>query len=271
MGGFFIRKLAGAACVGVQLQKLLPLLVHLGGVHWGKGHFRPLLISSVVGNLLTIIFYGLQYSNMEAADAGLFAIIMASILAIETVGLLLFVLTSPPVTEKNMASAMPPGKTPNSFVSNIVSRTVAFVSGLMTIVALRDLFAPGYILPFIPYDDIFLEWTNAFIHSPPEGSPEESQHGLQAALYIGDRFASQWLALQVFILCIHKFASAFGVRYKANGEGQAKCRLMWRPQAVSDAMLLLVFRLFQPAAVSASCDLRWHLMLIAYEGFILGK
>jgi hypothetical protein len=34
---------------------------------------------------------------------------------------------------------------------------------------------------------------------------------------------------------------------------------------------LMLLRMFTPAAMTASLDLRWHLMMVAYEMFILCK
>ena len=98
---------------------------------------------------------------------------------------------------------MPEGKTPQSYVSNIVTRTVVIISSLMTILSLRDLFFPGMILEYIiPRDDIYLEWTNALYHSPPNDTPESIQYGLLSSLYIGDKFVSQLCALHILLLCL---------------------------------------------------------------------
>ena len=140
----------------------------------------------------------------------------------------------------------------------------------MVLVAGRDLFFPGEILDFIPRDDIYLEWTNSFLHSPPEGTPEAAENGLTREFYVADKFLSQYMALHILILCAYKFISAFGVRYGSDGSGMVKSRMIWKAQAVGDALILFLFRLFSPAALTASLDLRWHLMFIAYATFILG-
>jgi hypothetical protein len=165
---------------------------------------------------------------------------------------------------------MPEGKTPESVTSRIVARTVAAVSTCMALIAARDLFMPGYILP-LPRDDIYLEWTNALLHSPPQGSVEEEEHGLEAALYIGDKFVSQLMALNILILCAYKFYSGFFIKFGSDGSGLIKCKMIWHTQCIGDVLILLMLRIFSSAALTASLDLRWHLMLVAYEGFILGE
>ena len=51
--------------------------------------------------------------------------------------------------------------------------------------------------------------------------------------------------------------------------GLVSSKMIWKAQAFGDMLLLGMLRLFTPAAKSASLDLRWHLMLVAYEAFIL--
>lgn len=123
----------------------------------------------------------------------------------------------------------------------------------------------------IPRDDIYLEWTNALLHSPPQGSVEEEEQGLEAALYIGDKFVSQFMALNILILCAYKFYSAFFIKFGSDGSGLIKCKMIWHAQCIGDVLILLMLRIFSSAALTASLDLRWHLMLVAYEGFILGE
>mmetsp|Transcript_33849 Transcript_33849/g.62678 ORF Transcript_33849/g.62678 Transcript_33849/m.62678 type:complete len:204 (-) Transcript_33849:265-876(-) len=164
---------------------------------------------------------------------------------------------------------LPAGKSPSSVPSRIVARTVTIASGAIALVAFRDLCFPGQIMSAIPRDDVYLEWTNAFFHSPPSGTVEAEENGLEAPLYIGDKFISQLLALHLLVSCIHKFASSFLIRTGKDGSGEVKGKIYWRSQALGDGMLLFIFRLFAPAAKSASLDLRWHLMTIGYETFIL--
>lgn len=269
MGGFFVRKLAGAASIGVHLQKLWPMLMHPTSAQWIQGHFRPMLTAAVVGNMMICAFYGLYLGDLDAASAGELPRALMALLMFESL-VISYYLRTQKVEKPREAIAMPEGKTPDSFLSNIVTRTVAIVSGATAVIALRDLILPGHIIPFLPRDDIYLEWTGAFFHSPPEDSPEAYDQGLQAPLYIGDRFMSQYAALHLLILCLYKFVSAFHVRYGSDGSGEIKCRMIWKSQAVAAALVLFVVRVFQPAAKSASLDMRWHLMCIAYEGFILG-
>ncbi|KAL7463460.1 hypothetical protein ACHAXS_003911 [Conticribra weissflogii] len=174
---------------------------------------------------------------------------------------------------------------PRSLPSRIVGRTVLIVSSLILLVSGRDLFFPGTILSFLPRDDIYLEWTGAFLHSPPPDSVEADEQGLEAPLFAGDKFVSQLMGLYLCLGCLLKFVSAFGWskgnRYmgtiagkrvqNVERSGVVSSRLIWKTQAFGDMMLLGMLRLFTPAAKTASLDLRWHLMLVAYEMFILGE
>ena len=269
MGGFFVRKVAGAACTGVHLQKLFPMLMHPDGAQWIRGHFRPYLFTALFSNLAIALFYASYLSDLDAAEASELPRAFIALLLVESLTIYYYLRTSR-VKKATEAVAMPEGKTPYSFTSNILSRTVAIVSGCISVIAFRDLFFPGYIIPLLPRDDIYLEWTNAFIHSPPDNYPEAYDHGLESPLHIGDKFISQLAALNLLILCAYKFVSAFFIRYGSDGSGHLKCKMIWKPQAIADAMLLFTFRVFQPPALSASLDIRWHLMCIAYEMFIVG-
>lgn len=268
MGGFFVRKLAGASAVGVHLQKLVPMLVHYSESQWAMGHFRPLLAVGLFGNLAIAALYSSFMKELKNAGAEKLPMLIMAVLLMESLVFAFFLVQTRSST--GIAKAMPEGKTPASFTSNIVSRTVAIVTTAMSVIAIRDLFFPGYILGFIPRDDIYLEWTNALSHSPPEGSPEAFEYGLEAPFYIGDKFISQFAALHVLILSAYKFCTAFFIRFGSDGSGEIKSKIIWRTQALCGALILFTFRIFQPAAQSASLDLRWHLMMIAYETFILG-
>lgn len=270
MGGFFVRKVAGAAAVGVHLQKLVPLLVHPTGAQWALGHFRPFLTVTLIGNVCIWLFYAMYWDVLAANGAKELPLFFMALLSIETAVIAAYLLLSRP-TKKGHAVALPEGKNPKSMTSNVVSRTILIVSTIVGIVAMRDLFLPGFIIDLIPRDDIYLEWTNAFLHSPPPGSPEDYDQGLQAPLYIGDKFMSQFAALHLLILCFYKITTAVFIRYGSDGGGLVKCKMIWQTQACADGMILFVFRIFQPAAASASLDLRWHLMLLGYETFILCK
>ena len=269
MGGFLVRKVAGAAAAGVYLQKMVPLLMHPTGAQWIQGHFRPMLTVALVGNLAIAAFYGFYMGDLQAGGVVELPLAVLGLLAVESLTILYFLWTSP-TSKKAHAVAMPAGKTPTSLTSNIVSRTVTICTTAMAVIAARDLFFPGFILEFIPRDDIYLEWTNALIHSPPPGSPEDVDHGMESPLFIGDKFMSQYAALHILILCLYKAVSAVFIRYGSDGSGVIQCRMIWKTQAVAEAMLLLVLRVFQPAAAYASLDLRWHLMVLGYETFILG-
>lgn len=270
MGGFFVRKVAGAAGVAVHLQKLLPLLVHPVGAQWTMGHFRPLLWTAVLADLSLLGFYGAFLEDLKSAGAASIPMCGMALLAFESL-VFLYYLIKTRSTKRGRATAMKDGKTPKSVTSRIVTRTVLIVSSVIALIAGRDLFFPGAIMPFVPRDDVYLEWTNALFHSPPDGSPESHDHGLEAPLHLGDKFISQYMAVNVLILCLYKLVTALFVRYGSDGSGEVKCKMIWKVQAIGDAMILFVVRLFTPAAASASLDLRWHLMLLAYETFIIGK
>jgi hypothetical protein len=269
MGGFFVRKLAGAAAATVQAQKILPLLIHPTGAQWVMGHFKPLLFTAVIGNMVLGAFYATYLEDLVAAGAGTMTYGILAVLAVETVVIMAYLLKAPR-DKRGTAIAMPEGKTPAAFTNRIVTRTLMMVSSVIATLAARDLFFPGFIFAFFPRDDIFLEWTNAFLHSPPEGSEEEVDQGLSAPLYVGDKFVSQLMAVNILVLCLYKFVSAFMIRFGSDGSGAIKCRMIWQVQFLGDAFITFIFRLFTPAAGSASLDFRWHLMCLAYETFILG-
>lgn len=264
MGGLFVRKVGGAAGLALQFQKLMPVLIHPWDARWKQGHFRPVFYTAVVANMLLTAFYAYSLSDLATAGAdGLFQIFMA-VMTFESMVILSYLYSSRDV-RRGTAVAMTDGKTPNSIVSRIVARTVFICSGAMSLIAARDLFFPGEIMGFIPRDDIYLEWTNAFLHSPPEGTVEAEENGILADLYIGDKFVSQLMGVNVLLLCLFKFVSGFAIRYGSDGSGQVKARMIWKAQFLANGLILFLFRLFTSAAKSASLDLRWHLMFIAYE------
>ena len=270
MGGFFVRKMAGAAALAVHTQKLMPLLFHPLDARWKMGHFRPMLWTATLSNMMLAAFYGYYLNDLEAAGADGLPKLFIGILTLEAIIILGYLIASRSSTIRGPAVAMEQGKTPKSPPSKIVSRTVAIVSTAMALIAGRDLLFPGEIMDFIPRDDIYLEWTNAFFHSAPDGTPEASEYGITSALYVGDKFVSQFMALNVLILAIYKFLTAVGISYGSDGSGMPKARMIWKAQFIGDGLMLLLFRLFSQAALSASLDLRWHLMCVAYETFILG-
>ena len=209
-------------------------------------------------------------SDFVAAGAGALPKVMTALLVVESMVIAFYLVASRKV-KRGVAVALKDGKTPKSVVSRIVARTVILVSGAVTLFAGRDLFFPGQILDFVPRDDIYLEWTGALIHSPPDGSPEAEQYGMTSPLQIGEKFVSQLMAVNLLIVSLYKFVSVFLIRYGNDGSGLAKAQMIWKGQAIGDALYILLFRLFTACAASASVDIRWHLMAIAYEAFILGK
>ena len=272
MGSFFVRKLAGATSLSFHLQKLIPVVFQPSNAYWGYGHFTPVLVTSVFGNLAIAAFYMTYFEDFKNANAGSMGFRITIALVIESIIIIAFLLSlmvKKVNTTIKSTPKLPEGKTPKSFVSNIVTRTICIVTGLMTLIAGRDLFFPGQELKFPPRDDIYLEWTGAFIHSPPENSIENDQHGLFAPMHIGDKFMSRLGALYLFIVCIQKFVSVFLIRVGNDNSGMTKCKLFWRVQAISDGLILFTVRVFTAAAKSASLDFRWHVMCLGYELFIL--
>jgi len=271
MGGLFIRKWCGAAALIVHSQKLIPVLFHPTGANWRAGHFNPVLLIAVLGNLCVASFY---YSYMpELASAGTdgLSLVIIAVSTFEACVMFLYFLSARRLSLKQRGpfSALPPGKTPTSITNRIIMRTVSIVSTAMVLIAGRDLFFPGFIFKFIPRDDIYLEWTGAFIHSPPVGSPEIDDNAMLSPLHVGDKFVSQLAALYLLLSCGYKFATAYFIRWGQNNSGEIKCRIIWKVQWMGDGLLVFVLRLFAAACKSASLDIRWHLMCIAYEGLIL--
>lgn len=271
MGGLFVRKIGGAAAAVVHLQKLLPILFHPDGAEWMAGHFHPLYCMGIVSNMVLAAFYVGYMEDLAASKAEGLPKLILGVLAVESLVLLYNLLTAKRSATRPPAVAMPKGKTPESVTSRIVTRTVVSVSTLISLIMVRDLCFPGFIFDFIPRDDIYLEWTGAFLHSPPDGTIESEEQGMEVALFVGDKFVSQFMALNMLLLCAYKFLTAFGIKFGSDGSGQVKCKMIWKAQCFGDMFILLLLRLFSTAALSASLDLRWHLMLVAYEAFILGE
>ena len=271
MGGFFVRKLCGAAGLGVHLHKILPLLlVHEHGAQWNRGHFRYTLWTSVVANLALVAFYRLVFwEDLTAAGATDLPMAMMVALAIET-GVILYYLAVSETAPRGPAVALPPGKTHRSPVVNIVTRTTLICSTCVAVVAARDLFFPGHIIGIIPRDDVYLEWTNALLHSPPLGSPEAMDQGLEAPLYVGDKFVSQLCALQLLLLCLYKYVAALWIRYGSDAGGVPAARLMWKAAFIGNVAVTMCYRFFAHAAKSASFDMKYHLVLLSFETGILG-
>eukprot|EP00558_Chaetoceros_sp_UNC1202_P003249 CAMPEP_0197243836 /NCGR_PEP_ID=MMETSP1429-20130617/9142_1 /TAXON_ID=49237 /ORGANISM="Chaetoceros sp., Strain UNC1202" /LENGTH=332 /DNA_ID=CAMNT_0042704105 /DNA_START=24 /DNA_END=1022 /DNA_ORIENTATION=+ len=270
MGAFFVRKMAGAAALTFHLQKLIPVVFQRSDVHWGCGHFKPVLMTSILGNLALAGFYVSHLEDFKISGAEEMGFGIAAALIVEAVVLMGFVLTT--TLDKSptiKATKLPDGKGPNSIVSKILSRTFCCVTGVIALIAARDFFFTGHELPFPPYDDIYLEWTGAFIHSPPSNSVEAEEHGMEAPLHIGNKFASRLLALYLLIVSFQKFTSAFLVRVGKDNSGEKKCKMFWQTQALGNAFLLFTMRVFTAAAMSASLDFRWHVMSLGYETFVL--
>ena len=303
MGGLFVRKMSGVAGLAYHTTKLWPIVFHSPpqhdakskngrwvGASWSAGHFDPLLTLGMMGDICISIFYMNRMDDLT--NAGARGIGMAFVFAglIEAMVFGLYLLSrrmnhkaSTPTTRGVDANSdrYDPEEDPNSIPSRIVARTVLIVSSLMSLVSLRDLFFPGTILSFIPRDDIYLEWTGAFLHSPPPDTVEADENGLEAPLFEGDKFVSQLMGLYLSLCCMFKLMSALGWskgdrrfdnwRENVDRSGVISSRMIWKAQAFGNTLLLGMLRLFTPAAMTASLDLRWHLMMVAYEAFILCK
>jgi len=300
MGGLFIRKLSGVAGLAFHTTKMWPIVFQSPpvydktsvngrwvGASWSAGHFDPLLTLGMIGDVCISIFYLTRLEELKNAGAqgiGL-AFVMASLVESFIFGVYLFTRRMNDKTTKPLRKEVDvttgeydPLEDPDSLPSRIVARTVFIVSSLISLVSLRDLFFPGIIMPFIPRDDIYLEWTGAFLHSPPPDTVEADENGLGAPLFAGDKFVSQLLGLYLSLGCMFKMLSSWGWSKGNRDMGKVKSvdrsgvvssRMIWKAQAIGNVLLLGMLRLFTPAAKSASLDLRWHLMLMSYEAFIL--
>ena len=271
MGGLFVRKICGAAGIIVHSQKLVAVVFQNNETHWCLGHFNPMLYVASAGNIAVAFFLLAKLDDLRSAKVEEGVLIVVLVLIVEAVVMISYSLSNVRKGSRQKPRFDVVGKTPNSVVSRIMAKTIALVTGMITIIAARDLFYPGTIIEAIPRDDIYLEWTGALIHSPPSGTIEEDENMLQSALFIGDKFISQLGALYLLICCLHKFATAFFIRIGKDKSGELKCRVIWRIQAIGDVFILFIMRLFTSASLTASLDLRWHLMCLAYETFLLGK
>lgn len=317
MGGLFLRKMAGAAALAFHTAKLWPALFSVGpaydrpasaaagrhrwaGASWSAGHFDPLLALGMLGDACIAAFYAGRLEALRSAGAGALGLAFAATGLAEACVLGAYLLHRRMThrdggTQKRGGAGAAAGgdwrdrraEDPDSLPSRIVARTVFITSSLLACVALRDLFLPGTILPFLPRDDIYLEWTGAFLHSPPPDTVEADEHGLEAPLFEGDKFVSQLLGLYLALGCLLKMMSAVGwskgnrsmgssgsggretMVENVDRSGVVSSRIIWKAMAFGDVLLLMMLRFFTPAAMTASLDLRWHLMFVAYEAFIL--
>ena len=303
MGGLFVRKMAGVAGLAFHTTKLLPIVFQSAphydvtskikgrwtGASWSSGHYDPILTLGMVGDICISMFYLGRLDELK--NAGALGIVMAYIMTslIEAFIFGMYLLSRrmnhKALTMEKSSRAVTSGggeydpqEDPNSLPSRIVARTVFIVSSLIAVVSIRDIMFPGTILPFIPRDDIYLEWTGAFLHSPPPDTIEADEHGLESPLFAGDKFVAQLLGLYLSLGCMYKLLSAWGWSKGSRSMGKVdnvdrsglvSSKMIWKAQAFGDMLLLGMLRLFTPAAKSASLDMRWHLMLVAYEAFIL--
>jgi hypothetical protein len=281
MGGFFVRKLSGCTMLGLQLHKLLPLVLLTttpdDAASFGR-HYGWILLSGVTSNLCLAAFLASYWTDFQNADTLHIPASMIGCAVLESLVFLYYYTTkcwrsqTRSSSQQRPARAFAEGKTPRSLVSNIVARTVAICSSAMLVYGLRDWLFGGQTIPYIPYDDLYLEWTNAYLHSPPNGSPEFQAQGLGAAgFYVGDQYVSRLAGLQLTLLCLYKLLSAWTIPLGPDGRsGAVTAGLVWKPAALANLLLLFQLRIFTSAAASASCHFRYHLMVLAYESFIVG-
>ena len=271
MGGLFVRKMTGAVGLAYALQKLVPVLVQDSNADWKRGHYTPLLLSCVLGNVVLAAYHASQWGEWTGAGAQpLVGAIVAALMleAIVLVGYCYSVARHRPPLR--VAPSFPPGKSESSIVHRIVARTVVMVTGCVLLISMRDFFFTGRVLPFPPGDEYYLEWTGAFFHSPPPGTEEEMEFGMEAPLHSGTKFLARLQALYCLVIGGQKLFSCLGVRLNTDRSGEIISKTFWKSQTVGNVILLFTLRLFAEPSTSASLDLRWHLMCIGYETFILG-
>ena len=257
------------------------------GPSWMGGHYDPLLVCGMIGDAALAFFYSIHFDEWKNAGSDRLGMVYILAGSLEAVVFGLYLIQRRrwcrrhPIHEKKVVVPTPTHPDhPHALPSRIVARTVLLVSSFLSLTSLRDLFFPGTILSFLPRDDIYLEWTGAFLHSPPPNTVEFDLHGLEAPLYTGDKFLSQLLGLHLSLCCMLKIVSAIGWKKGTRSMGGTvpnvdrwgvvASKLIWKTQALGDMLLLIVLRMFTPAAQTASLDLRWHLMMVAYEMMILG-
>mmetsp|Transcript_20418 Transcript_20418/g.29242 ORF Transcript_20418/g.29242 Transcript_20418/m.29242 type:complete len:494 (-) Transcript_20418:70-1551(-) len=285
--------------------------IKMRGASWSIGHYDSILTLAILGNVCVAVFYMVRIEELRNAGAEplVALLVMASLIEALVFGAYLLsrrmsmkkakknvqqpqqpkrpAQKKKGSKEKDASSSSPttqeynPHEDPNSIPSRIAFRTVLIVSSTVALISIRDLFFAGSIIPFIPRDDIYLEWTGAFFHSPPPDTVEADEYGLESPLYAGDKLVSQLLGMYLVLGCVLKFASvgAWSKGNKSMGpespenvdrHGVVSSKMIWKAQALGNGLLLFMLRMFAPAAKSASLDLRWHLMTVAYEMIILG-
>lgn len=276
MGGFFMRKLAGAAGVGLQLCKMWPMVRSATAsdtrLSFAKGHYRGFVWVGAVVDASVFVFLSCYRGILIENGAWDLPRVACVILLLETLLWTYYGLTGPRRAVPSFAAVLPQGKTPGSLPSNIVARTVVVVSSFLVLTSVRDLIAPGCILSVWLRDDVYLEWTNAFFHSPPPGSQEWEDYSTQSSNFIGDKYIAQLAAVFLLGISLYKFVgSCGGVRWGSDGSGLAVSSILfWQGPALASLCVFCVLRVFANAAASASWNLQWHLMAWGYETFIVG-
>jgi len=317
--GYHTAKLWPIVFQSAPVPSLKDGKIKMKGASWFVGHYDPILTLGILGNICIAAFYMIRLDTLRNAGAEpLVAIlVMASLVEALVFGAYLMsrrmsikktknIVRKQPQSQhqqqkrlaqkkkgskdkdaSSSSSSLPaskeynPQEDPNSIPSRIALRTVLIVSSTISLISIRDLFFPGTILSFIPRDDIYLEWTGAFFHSPPPDTVEADEYGLESPLHAGDKLMSQLLGMYLVLGCVWKFASVCawskGDRnmestspQNVDRHGVVSSKMIWKAQAFGNMLLLFMLRMFAPAAKSASLDLRWHLMTVAYEMIILG-
>lgn len=319
--GYHTTKLWPIVFQSAPVPTLADGKMKMKGASWSIGHYDSILTLGFLGNICIAAFYMVRLDELRNAGAeSLVAIlVMASLIEALVFGAYLMsrrmsmknlkkiVVKQHPQQQqqkqhhqkrsaqkkkgskdKDASSSSPPAtkeynpqEDPNSIPSRIALRTVLIVSTTISLISIRDVFFAGTILPFIPRDDIYLEWTGSFFHSPPPDTVEADEYGLESPLYSGDKFMSQLMGMYFLLGCVWKFSSVCawskGNRNmestspeNVDRHGVVSSKMIWKAQALGDMLILFMLRMFAPAAMSASLDLRWHLMTVAYEMVILG-
>jgi hypothetical protein len=93
MGGFFVRKLAGAAALTVHSQTLFPILLQSEQVHWGgPGHFDPMLCTAMVGDVVIALFYLSYQKTLVNAGVDTWSLFMIMTCLLEALVIFLFLI-----------------------------------------------------------------------------------------------------------------------------------------------------------------------------------
>jgi hypothetical protein len=159
MGGFFVHKLVGGTGLGLQLHKLLLLILlttpENAPLTFGR-HYGWILLSGLLSDLCLTGFLLLAsyLTDLRDADAWRIPAAMAGCAVLESFVFAYYYATTCIARCHNQKAAVPSqrqrgktaaavtafphGKTPNSLVSNIVAGTVTICSSTMLLYGIRD-------------------------------------------------------------------------------------------------------------------------------------